>query len=259
MHPVLIEIHGFVIYTYGFFLAAAFGAAIYMGILRARPEGISKDTIIDLSVYIIVGSIIGARFLYVCVEWDEFKDDLLEILYVYNGGLVYYGGLIGASIAVIYFCWSRNIRLWQIADISAPSLAIGQMLGRIGCFFNGCCYGKETSCVIGVVFPAVNDTIAYLPTQLFESGACLVLFGILHILFKKRSFYGQVFFSYIILYSIARFVIEIYRGDDRGGFFFNYFSVSQLISIAGLIIGILLYLKNRTTLIHESADRRSAI
>src|SRR5580704_19319839 len=144
MHPIAFHIGSLTVHWYGVMIAFAFLAGLWTATLRARREKISGEKIADVTLWIMVGGIIGARAVYVTTYWrEEFADQpFSEIFMIQHGGLVYYGGLIGSTIAgIIYVRW-KKLPFWKIADVLAPSIALGNFLGRIGCLLNGCCYGR---------------------------------------------------------------------------------------------------------------------
>lgn len=230
MHPVLFKIGPITIYSYGVMLALAFGIGIYIAKTRATSIGIDSRIIMDLGVYILLSSLIGARILYVVMNLNEYKTQPLEIIFS-RTGFVFYGGLILATIITILYLKKKNLPIGKITDVIAPSIALGQAIGRIGCFLNGCCYGKETTLPWGVMIAGRNplNLTPLHPTQLYSSTSNLIIFFILTYLWKRRKFDGQIFLSYLILYPIARFIIEFYRGDNPH-ILFNL-TISQLLSI----------------------------
>jgi phosphatidylglycerol:prolipoprotein diacylglycerol transferase len=162
---------------------------------------------------------------------------------VWRGGLVYYGGLIGAFCTAFWFLKSRRLPVWSYGDVLAPGLALGQVTGRLGCWFNGCCYGREDR-TFGVVFPALQDNIPRLPTMLYESAFCLLLALFLAWFWRRKAYAGQVFWLYVLLYAVWRFGIEFLRGDaERGTLISDALSPSQWISLfTALAAAILLFL-----------------
>jgi phosphatidylglycerol:prolipoprotein diacylglycerol transferase len=211
-------------------LALAFAVGIYLAKRRASNIGIDARIIMDLGVYILLSSIIGARLLYVLSNLNEYKTQPVEIIFS-RSGFVFYGGLILASIITIWYLKRRDLSVGKIADVIAPSIAIGQAIGRIGCFLNGCCYGKQTTLPWGVMIAGRDpfDLTPLHPTQLYSSAGNLIIFFILTYLWKRRKFDGQIFLMYLILYAVTRFIIEFYRGDTPY-ILFNL-TLSQLLSI----------------------------
>ena len=233
MHPILVEF-GFLdlkIFTYGLLVATGFFAGILLAARWAKQDGLDQQKILDLLLYIIV-------------EYRYFLANPLEVLKFWKGGLVFYGGLIGAVAMAWYYMRKHSLPVWQVADILAPCVAVGQAVGRWGCFFAGCCYGTRTDVPWAITFTNPKSLapldIALHPTQVYLSINALVIFGILVWLRKRKKFDGQVFWVYGILYSIGRFIIEFYRGDDRGYAVPDALSTSQFIGI--FVLGFSIYM-----------------
>jgi phosphatidylglycerol:prolipoprotein diacylglycerol transferase len=161
--------------------------------------------------------------------------DCFLVLKPWRGGLAYYGGFIFAVAFAYYYVRKYKLGWWRTADLASPGIMLGLVCGRLGCFLNGCCFGKPTSSAVGVVFPQ-HPGVAVHPTQLYESAACFVVFTILYYVVRpRRRAYGEVFAAMLILYGIARSIVEIWRDDDRG-VLFGWLSTSMIIS-APLIVG----------------------
>ena len=249
MFPVLFRLGSLTIYAYGFFLALGFVVGLGLATLKARKEGIAFERVVDLFFYTVVSAIIGSRILYVLINFDFFRKDFLQIFKMWEGGLVFYGGfLLAVGVSIWYMRWNR-LPLWKLADLFSPSIALGLFFGRIGCFFAGCCYGKETSLPWGVVFtdPAslAPLNVPLHPTQLYEAATNLVIFFFLKWREKGKTFDGQVFWFFLFLYSVTRFFIEMLRGDPRGSLFQKFLSTSQEIGVflAVASLFMLFYLK----------------
>jgi phosphatidylglycerol:prolipoprotein diacylglycerol transferase len=138
MHPVLFRIGSFALHTYGVFVAMAFLAAMGLALREARRVGEDADKILDLCFYMIIAAIVGSRILYVVIDWPTYLQDPVEIIRIWHGGLVFYGGFIAALITALWYMKKKGLSPWKTADILAPSVAFGQFVGRIGCFFAGC-------------------------------------------------------------------------------------------------------------------------
>lgn len=241
MHPILLEIGPITLRSYGLFLALGFLGGIALMTLLNRKEGRSDDLAMDMSVWIMAGGIIGARLMYVAVQPESFLDNWLEIFMVWQGGLVYYGGLFGATLAGIWYLRRRKQPVWTVADCVAPGIAVGQAFGRIGCFFNGCCYGR-VSHEHGVVFPVLMDNLPRFPTQLYETVLVSLLAVFLWRFKGKRSYKGQVFVLYLGIYGVFRFMLEFLRGDaERGELISQVLSPAQWTSIASVAIALWLH------------------
>jgi len=251
MHPVLIEF-GFVkIFTYGLLVASGFLMGILLASRLAKREGLDPERILDMSFYVLVASLLGARVLYVLVEYGYFLEHPLDAFKIWKGGLVYYGGMMAAMVAGYVYMHHNGLPIWKVGDVIAPSLAIGQAIGRWGCFFAGCCYGVKTDVPWAITFTNPKSlaplNIPLHPTQIYLSLNALVIFGILMWLLKRKSFDGQVLWTYGILYSIGRFIIEYFRGDDRGYALDDLFSTSQFIGLFFLALSVFMwfYLKHK--------------
>jgi len=233
MFPILIEFGFFKIFTYGLLVATGFLVAILLASSRAEKEGLDSQKVLDLCFYVMVSSLLGARLLYVIVEYRYFLDSPLEIFKFWKGGLVFYGGLILGVLISLWYLKRNQMPMWKTADLLAPSIALGQSIGRWGCFFAGCCYGKKTDVAWGITFTDPRSLapleISLHPTQVYLSLNAVFIFIFLMWLSKRKVFDGQILWSYGILYSIGRFLIEYFRGDDRG------FPVEQVLSTSQFV------------------------
>ena len=247
MYPELFRIGNFPVNTYGVFLALAFLCAILVTVKLATRDGLPRERIYDLSLWMLLGGLVGSKILMLFTE-PEYRANPLELIsldFLRSGG-VFYGGLIGAVLVGYLLMRRYKLPWWKTADACAPGIAIGNFFGRQGCFAAGCCWGKPTDLPWGVKFTQLGHEItgvpidAHLhPTQLYESFAMLLVFLFLLWLHKRKSFNGQVVLFYGLLYSVVRFSIEFVRDDPRGDIFglttLTGLSTSQLISI---VIGI---------------------
>jgi phosphatidylglycerol---prolipoprotein diacylglyceryl transferase len=246
MYPVLFRIGNFPINTYGVFLALAFLCAILITVKLAARDGLPRDKIYDLSLWMLLASLVGSKILMFFTE-PEYRDHPLQLIsldFLRSGG-VFYGGLIGAIITGYFLMRRYQLPWWKTADACAPGIAIGNFFGRQGCFAAGCCWGKPTTLPWGVKFTELGHEITGVPTdtflhptQLYESFSMLIVFFFLLWLHKHKRFSGQVILAYVLLYSVIRFAIEFVRDDPRGDLFglttLTGLSTSQIIS---LIVG----------------------
>src|SRR2546428_4776562 len=256
MYPRLLELGPITVYTYGVLLAAAYLLGLKLAMVRAKARGLDQTRVLDLGIYIIISALVGAKLLLLVTDFQTFKNDPRELLTLARSGGVFYGGLILAVVVALWYIQRVGLPLWTTCDAFAPGIALGHVIGRFGCLFAGCCYGKPTSKPCGITFThsfaAVNvgtplGTPLH-PTQLYEAGAELLILIVLLVTERKgRPFAGRTFWLYMLLYSISRFIIEFYRGDERGAV--GIFSTSQFISIilAPLAVGMLVYLARATT------------
>ncbi len=245
MRPVLFEIFNIKINTYGAMIALGIIAAVLLLSYRGKKLGYDEDQLLDMSIVAVISGLIGAKLLYLVTDIDDLSNNLSSWKDVIQGGLVVYGGIAGGALGVFIFCRRRKLDIYQMLDLVVPSVSLAQGFGRIGCFFAGCCYGKETSQFFGVKF---NNSIyapsgvKLIPTQLFSSGFDFLLAAFLLWYSRKERERGKVFALYIIIYSVGRFFVEFLRGDKYRGFVGDL-STSQFISIFTFLIGILLFFK----------------
>lgn len=235
MHPVLIRIGPLTIHTYGVLVAAGFLLGLALAVKQAKREGVPPERILDIGFYVLLSAIIGSRLLFVAINAGHYAEHPLDIIKIWEGGLVFYGGLILAVPVAIAYMRKHRLDAGTVTDIFAPSLAIGHAAGRLGCFSAGCCHGKPADVAWAVTFfdpESIAVTgIPLHPTQLYESLGEFLNFLVLIALRRRQSFKGQLFWTYIFLYSFLRFVVEFYRGDAARGYLVAGISVSQGISI----------------------------
>jgi phosphatidylglycerol:prolipoprotein diacylglycerol transferase len=246
---VAFQIFGFQVYWYGILAAAAFVVGFSTASRRAPRAGVKSDEVFSLAPWIIVGAVLGARMLYVISYWDkEFAGRPLTAIFNMRSGLVYYGGLIGASLATIIFCRRQKVPLWRMADVMAPSIALGHAFGRLGCFMTGCCYGKPTDLPWAVHFPNDHYTkgIGIHPTQIYESSLNFLFYVGLAWIYRRRKFDGQVFSVYLVGYAIIRTVTEMFRGDYTQFYLGGIATPGQTVSIIILVAGLALWWKQRS-------------
>jgi phosphatidylglycerol---prolipoprotein diacylglyceryl transferase len=253
------------VYTYGVLLAAAYLLGLQIAMVRAKRRGLDANRVLDLGIYIIISALIGAKLLLVATDLRAYIANPRELLTIVRAGGVFYGGLILAVIVALVYIRRVGLPLWTTCDVFAPGIALGHIVGRFGCFFAGCCYGKPTTLPWGITFKdpfaATNVGtplgVALHPTQLYEAGAEAIILAVLLVTERRgKPFAGRTFWFYMLLYAISRFVIEFFRGDERGTV--GMFSTSQFISIllAPLAVAMLVYLSRATT--PEPKRRRKA-
>jgi phosphatidylglycerol---prolipoprotein diacylglyceryl transferase len=256
VYPRLLELGPITVYTYGVLLAAAYLFGLQLARVRAKQRGLDANRVLDLGIYIIISALVGAKLLLLITDFKSFTADPRELLTLARSGGVFYGGLIVAVVVALWYIRRVGLPLWTTCDVFAPGIALGHVVGRFGCLFAGCCYGKPTTRPWGITFTdpfaAANVGtplgVALHPTQLYEAGAELLILIVLLVTERKgRPFPGRTFWLYMLLYAISRFIIEFYRGDDRGTV--GMFSTSQFISIvlAPLAIVMLVYLSRVVT------------
>jgi phosphatidylglycerol:prolipoprotein diacylglycerol transferase len=235
MHPILFRIGPITLYTYGALLATAFLVAIYVAMRSAEREGIKSEFIADMGIIIILSSIVGARLFYIVFyDLQGTLQNPLSLLKLQQTGLVFYGGLFFAVGAGMLYCRLKKNSISVVLDITAPSIALGQSIGRIGCFLSGCCYGKPTSVPWAVNFPHLSH--ARHPTQIYESLVTFAIFLILIRFRKRKTGNGQVAWLYLVLYATARFLLEFVRGDNLPVLL--HLTISQVLSVFALIVAL---------------------
>jgi phosphatidylglycerol:prolipoprotein diacylglycerol transferase len=242
---IAFQIGGINIYWYGVCIAVGFLLGLWTATRRALRAGISGESVADLGLWLMMGAVVGSRLFYVISHWDtEFAGrPLLEVFKLREGGLVFYGGLIGASLACVFAVRLKKLPLWKTADVLAPSIALGYVFGRIGCFMFGCCYGKPCDLPWAVHFPRDHATYpqGVHPTQLYESLLSLVLYAGLAWLHRHKKFDGQVFAAYLIAYGSLRFTVEFFRGDYPMRYLGGWATPAQLFSLPILGAGLILW------------------
>ena len=253
MHPILFEINGWPIYTYGVLLAAAYLAALQLAVVRARRRGLDGTRIMDLGIYLIIAALVGAKLLYLIVDFDHFRAQPKDLFSLFRVGGVFYGGLIFALLAAIFLVRRYQLRIWTVADLFAPGIALGHVIGRLGCLFAGCCYGIPTSRPWGITFTdqaaALNSGtplgVPLHPTQLYDAGAELLIMVFLLVTERRgKTFEGRTFWLYMLLYAISRYIVEIFRGDERGTLM--GMATSQFISVLIVPLAIVMLLRLRS-------------
>jgi phosphatidylglycerol:prolipoprotein diacylglycerol transferase len=259
MYPRLFDLGPITVYTYGVLLELA--------MVRASARGLDPVRVLDLGIYIIISALIGAKLLLLVTDFRSFRNDPHELLTLARSGGVFYGGLILAVSVALWYIRRAGLPLWTTCDVFAPGIALGHVIGRFGCFFAGCCYGRPTTMPWGITFTdpfaAANVGtplgVHLHPTQLYEAGAeLIILLGLLLTEKKGKPYPGRTFWLYILLYAVSRYFIEYFRGDERGTV--GMFSTSQFISIllTPLAIAMLVYLARAKTPAPKSSRKRAA-
>lgn len=238
MHPILFEIGRFPVYTYGVLLAAAYLLGLQFALVRARARGLDPNRVMDLGIWIIISALAGAKLLLLVVEFDTFGRSAATLLTLLRSAGVFYGGLIAAIIVALWYLRRHRMPMWTVTDVFAPGIALGHVVGRLGCLAAGCCFGRPTDVPWAITFRSEYAAqnvgtplnVPLHPTQLYEAGAeLLILIVLLATERKGRPFPGRTFWGYMFLYGISRFIIEFFRGDTRGTV--GAMSTSQFLSI----------------------------
>ncbi len=301
MHPVLFDLFGYPVHTYAAMMAAGFVMAIFLSVRYGERVGYHKDLTLDLMWWILVSGLVGSRIAFIVVNWEQYyypcvdvahfnqlfpdkpitERDCTRLLRFWNGGLVFYGGVLGSIFTMIWFLRREKIKFLPMADVIIPALALGQFFGRSGCLAAGCCWGKPTDLSWAIEFPArsmvwkqhveeglIEATAAHShlvhPTQLYDGLSGILLFCLLIWIRQRKRYHGQVFITWALLYPLIRSTIEIFRGDDaERGFLFRvvneplnqflglptgsatFLSTSQFISICVVAAAAVLLIRNR--------------
>ncbi|HEY3293943.1 MAG TPA: prolipoprotein diacylglyceryl transferase [bacterium] len=254
MYPILFTIGPFSLHTYGLAMAVAFGLGIWIAMKRADAHGFGAKYALDLSIMILIFSLVGARFAYVVTHWDEFAQHPLDIIspVQHNGqigiaGLVLLGGVAAAFATVYYYSRRHGHTFLSTTDLFIPSTALGIAIGRVGCFFNGCCFGEPCDAAWCVVFP--KDSLAgYIfpntpvhPTQLYETTAMLLLFGAMMFYDRHRHPEGRMTGIFLLAYGVWRFFNESLRWYENEMIVFQTdafrLTVSQVLSAIMVVCG----------------------
>ena len=246
VHPIAFQLGNFSLHWYGVLVALGFVAGLWTAGKRAPLTGISAEAVTDLGPWLIVGAILGARALYVASYWEQSfaGKPFWEIFAIHHGGLVFYGGLVGAALATIVFVQRKKLALWPLADVLTPSIAIGHVFGQLGCLMNGCCYGYACELPWAIHFPAEHEThgAGVHPTQLYEASLNLALYAGLARLYRHKRFDGQVFAIYLVCYAMLRSFVEVFRGDYPARSF-GVLTPAHWVSVGIFFTGVVLWWK----------------
>jgi len=263
VHPTLIKIGPLEIHSYGLMLAISFLLGILLSMHRAKKQNIDPNKIMDLSVVIVVSAILGARFLYVIFHLDEFRGHWLDTINPFQSsgqigiaGLTMLGGFLAALASSVFYMQWHKLPVLKISDILVPALGLGSFLTRIGCFFNGCCYGTPTNVPWGVIFPPESaagyhfTNIPIHPAQLYSSFYGLLILVILLIIERWKRYDGFLLYVFLILYGLSRFTVDLFRYYEESMVLFSIgnqpLSVNQGISFLMIIAGLSLIIYNYT-------------
>lgn len=237
--------------SYGVCLAIAFLTGYYLVLKKTAKLKIEPRHIENLFILCILSALAGSRIFHVVFEeLDFYLKHPQKILMVWEGGYTFYGALLGCILTIYLYCKKSKISYLDVMDAISPSCALGLAIGRFGCFLAGCCWGKKTDLPWGVRFSNPEsftlDHVNFLhPAQLYEAFGSWIIFLIVSWRFKKRQYKGQIFFEAMALYSILRFIVEYFRGDEyRGYVFHGLMSNSQFVSIMILpfaLLGMVIY------------------
>jgi phosphatidylglycerol:prolipoprotein diacylglycerol transferase len=255
MHPILLQIGPITLYTYGLFYALGIFAGSYIfhkKVVQYKVK-IAPHELDNLLFIIVVGIIFGARLMYVMLDIKNYIQSPLKVFALWEGGMFYQGGLVGGILGGYIYVRYKKLPVLKLCDSAAPAIALGHSVGRIGCFFAGCCYGKVTTSPLHVIFTH-PQTLAprntpLIPTQIYSFLLNFLLF--IFLFFKKQHFEGENFSLYLVLSSLIRFYLEFLRGDWRGITVICGFTITHVISMLTFFVGIFLYIiwKRRSSLL----------
>ncbi|MBN1494052.1 MAG: prolipoprotein diacylglyceryl transferase [Candidatus Omnitrophica bacterium] len=247
MHPILFHIGPIKIFSYGFMIAL--GLFLSFVIIRRRGEyrGIKPDQLIDLMIATTCVGLIGARILYVLRFNEEYRDNWLGVVRVWEGGLVLYGGTITALLFLLVYSKIKQKRFFLLTDAIVPYFAFVQAFGRIGCFMNGCCGGAVTDSIFGMQFPHTHYYVH--PTQLYSAFVCFLVAAVLFLINKPNVRVGFTTTVYFLLYPVGRFFVEFLRVNPK--VFWGVFSHAQMISIVLFILAVFIFITKRFWNYHE--------
>lgn len=240
VHRVLFRIGSFEIYSYGFVLVVAFLLSLWMTVVRGRKKGYAPELVVDLCCWILAGGVIGARLLYVVLDYQGYLSHPLMILNLRQGGLSWHGALAGGALAVWLFVKKHRLPFLPLADLCSPGAVFGLGIGRLGCLLNGCCLGKVTSLPFGLEFPETSYLGRRHPAQLYEMALDLLIVATLLNWEKQRDAAakappvpGEMLLLMLALYSMARFVVEFFR---EGALLLGALTLGQWVSLAIAIL-----------------------
>ncbi len=245
VNKVAFDLGGFPIYWYGVLIAVGFLVGLWTAARRAPEAGLTGEAVVDLGPWLVAGALVGARTMYVVSYWDEqfAHRPFVEVFMVRQGGMVFYGGFLGAVAVALLYLQVKGMPMWKVGDVLAPSIPLGQAFGRLGCLMNGCCYGRSCEWPWALHFPA--DHVAHgtglHPTQIYEALLCVGLSVGLARWHRRKKFDGQIFAGYLLGYALLRSFVELFRGDYAERYLGGHLTPAQLLSAGILVVGIMLY------------------
>lgn len=249
MHPILIELGPLTVHTYGLFVALGFLAAVFWTMIEAGRAGLDQTILPDAAFRILIGSVLGARLFYVGINPERFLDNPLEALMFWKGGLVFSGGILGGTLLGVLYGLRKKQPILRWTDCIAPAVALGQSLGRLGCFFAGCCYGRQTDLPWAVTFSdpvcLAPTGVPLHPTQLYHAAGVFLIFLVLMAVRSRFTTPGRRTGLFLVLFAAARVVIEQFRADFRGdlGAFLGPITATQITALAFFVLGMYLLLR----------------
>lgn len=268
MHSALLQIGPFTLHSYGLMMALSFLSAMWIMRFADRAAGRPLAFYSDIVFWLIVAGLLGARAAYVIENWREYAANPLTIFFVHQGGLVFYGGFVGATLAMLVFARRHSLSLLALTDLIVVSLPFAHALGRIGCFLHGCCYGRRLAGWPGVCFPygslpwedhvdhgwilpQATRSLPVHPVQLYEALFNLLLFGLVLRLYGRRRRRGRVTGVYLVCYAVGRFLLEFLRGDHAAG----HLTPAQWIGLLLLPLGLVFLFRRNAAAVTSDGTR----
>ena len=248
MKTDLFSIGSFTVHGYGLMIGIGFILAMLLAEYMAKKLGLREESIIDITIIAGVSGFLGAKLLYIIVEFDTFIKDPKAVLG--SAGFVVYGGIIAGVLCCMFYCRIKKLNFLEYFDLVMPEIALAQGFGRIGCFLAGCCYGKETSGAFSITFHTsafAPNGVALVPTQIYSSILDFLHYGLLLLILRSQKKDGETAAAYLIFYSAGRFVLEFFRGDLARGSV-GVLSTSQFISVFTFLAGIVLLVQRKHAL-----------
>lgn len=246
MHPILLEVGGFSLHTYGLFMALGFVLAMGWSTFEVKRAGLDHTIVPDLTISIISGAVLGARLLFVLLKLPYFLENPLEAVMFWKGGMVFSGGLAGGFLMGLWEARRRKQSFLAWLDCVCPGIALGQAVGRIGCLMAGCCFGRPADLPWAVTFSdplcLAPTGVALHPTQLYHALSALGIFALLLLLRSRLSPRGRRTGLYLVLFALTRFIVEFYRADFRGTF--GPFSATHATTAAFGLLGLWLLISH---------------
>ncbi len=255
MHPIVFQIGNLPIHSYGLCMAAGFFASLLLWKWLLKGTKWDTNRLSSLLTCIMISGIIGGRFAYVVEHFSEYKS-FIAIISIHKGGLMFYGGFLGAGLGILLYCLYNKDSLLEVLDIVITALPLGHAFGRVGCFLNGCCHGRITEDALGVCFPNTSEafyahkhahllppmqqhSLPVFPVQLFEASGNILVLALLIYLFRKKVRHGIIAATYLVSYPPLRFITEFFRDDQR--LHLGKLSIAQSISIGLFALGIAIF------------------
>jgi phosphatidylglycerol---prolipoprotein diacylglyceryl transferase len=236
MRPILFQLGPVALRSYGVMMMIGFLVGLYRAVRVAKKRGVDTTYVVDLCLYALLAGIVGARLVFILLNWSEFRGDPKSFFSIWQGGLSYHGGVIFAVAAILAYCKAKRLRFREMADLLAPSLAIAYGFTRIGCFLNGCCYGIPTNLPWAVKFPDLPYPVH--PTQLYSSAASFLIFLALTRVEKRKLPAGSVFTVYVALYCVYRFLVEILRKGATAEVMAWGLTQAQIVSVVVFVVAV---------------------